>query len=94
MVDHKLRKDSSVEALKVKKYLKLKNINLKILKLKGKSKCKHSSFARKKRYEILFNKCKIDKINSILTAHHKDDIYETFLVGYWGVLGRKDFHPF
>ena len=37
LVDHKLRKDSSVEALKVKKYLKLKNINLKILKLKGKS---------------------------------------------------------
>ena len=79
LVDHKLRKDSSVEALKVKKYLKLKNINLKILKLKGKKpNANIQSFARKKRYEILFNKCKIDKINSILTAHHKDDIYETF----------------
>ena len=79
LVDHKLRKDSSIEALKVKKQLKLKNINLKILKLNGKKpNANIQSVARQKRYEMLFNECKIYKINSILTAHHQDDIYETF----------------
>ena len=36
------------------------------------------SLARQKRYELIFNQCKKHKINTILTAHHQDDFYETF----------------
>jgi len=79
LVDHGLRHGSGREALLVKKQLKLKNINLKILKWKGlKPNSNLQSIARQKRYEILFNECRKYKINTILTAHHKDDLYETF----------------
>ena len=36
--------------------------------------------ARLKRYELLFKKCKNYKLNKILTAHHKDDLYENFFM--------------
>jgi len=79
LVDHGLRQGSAREALIVKKQLNLKNINLKILKWKGlKPNSNLQSIARQKRYEILFNECRKYKINTILTAHHKDDLYETF----------------
>ena len=79
LVDHGLRKNSSKEAIEVKKQLKLKYINLKILKWKGKKPNSNlQSLARKKRYELLFKECKKTNIKTILTAHHQDDIYETF----------------
>ncbi len=79
LVDHGLRKNSAKEAIHVKKELKLKKINLKILKWKGKK--PHSNLqskARQSRYALLFSECKKYKIKSILTAHHQDDLYETF----------------
>ena len=79
LVDHGLRKDSSNEANLVKKQLRSKNIDLKILKWKGeKPNSNIQSLARKKRYELLFKECKKSNIRTLLTAHHKDDIYETF----------------
>ena len=79
LVDHKLRKDSTNEAQLVKKQLKLKKINLKILTWRGKKPNSNiQSLARQKRYELLFNECKKHNINTILTAHHQDDFYETF----------------
>ena len=79
LVDHGLRKGSAREALQVKKLLSLNNINLKILKWKGaKPHSNLQSIARKKRYEILFRECKKNKIETIVTAHHQDDLYETF----------------
>ena len=79
LVDHGLRKDSNNEAKNVKKQLYSKKINLKILKWTGaKPSSNIQSIARKKRYEILFNECKKYKIQTILTAHHQDDVYETF----------------
>ena len=79
LVDHGLRKDSSKEANLVKSQLRLKKINLKILKWKGKKpKSNIQSIARKKRYELLFDKCKKSKIKTILLAHHQDDFFETF----------------
>ena len=60
IVDHKLRKESSDEAKKVKKLLKTFNINSEILSWNGKKPKKNiQSIARKKRYELLFSKCKI-----------------------------------
>ena len=79
LVDHKLRKDSTNEAQLVKKQLKLKKIDLKILTWRGKKPNSNiQSLARQKRYELLFNECKKHHINTILTAHHQDDFYETF----------------
>ena len=79
LVDHGLREESAKEAKLVKEKLKLNKINLKILKWKGKKPNSNiQSLARKKRYELLYNECKKYKINTILTAHHQDDVYETF----------------
>ena len=79
IVDHGLRKNSTTEALQVKKHLKLKKINLNILKWKGKKPNSNlQSLARQKRYSLLFNECQKNNIKTILTGHHQDDLYETF----------------
>ncbi len=79
IIDHGLRKESATEAALVKKKLKSKNLNLKILRWKGKKPLSNlQSLARQKRYRLLFNECKNSKINTILTAHHQEDVYETF----------------
>ena len=81
IVDHKLRKESSDEAKKVKKVLKAFNINSEILSWNGKKPKKNiQSIARKKRYELLFSKCKKYKINNLLLGHHLDDLYENFFI--------------
>mgnify|MGYP001289578752 CR=1 FL=1 len=79
LVDHQLRKNSGQEALFVKNQLKLKKINLKILKWKGKKPTSNlQSLARKKRYELIFKECKKKNISIVLTGHHQEDVYETF----------------
>ena len=80
-IDHKLRKDSKKEALFIKKTLKKYGVNLSILKWAKKTKLNNiQEQARIKRYELLFKKCKNYKLNKILTAHHKDDLYENFFI--------------
>ncbi len=80
-IDHKLRKKSNDEALIVKKTLKKFGINLSILKWVKNGKLNNiQERARLKRYGLLFKKCKDYKINKILTAHHKDDLYENFFI--------------
>tara|TARA_Y100001970_G_scaffold27252_1_gene33162 strand:- start:7211 stop:8281 length:1071 start_codon:yes stop_codon:yes gene_type:complete len=79
LVDHGLREGSSSEAKLVRQHLYQKKINLKIIKWKGKKpKSNIQSLARKKRYEILFTECKRLNIQKVVTAHHQDDVYETF----------------
>jgi tRNA(Ile)-lysidine synthase len=81
LVDHKLRKDSSLEARQVQMYLKKFSINLNILTWKGiKPKKNIQSIARNKRYELLINKAKKYKINNILLGHHLDDLFENFFI--------------
>ena len=81
LVDHKLRNNSSVEALFVKNLLKDFSINLDILKWNGKKpKNNVQSIARKKRYNLLINQSKKFKINNILFGHHEDDVYENFFI--------------
>ena len=80
-VDHRLRKESTEEAKKVKKLLKILNINAEILSWVGKKPKKNiQSIARKKRYDLLFSRCKKYKINNLLIAHHLDDLYENFFI--------------
>ena len=81
LVDHKLRTNSSVEALFVKNLLKDFSIDLDILRWNGKKpKSNIQSLARKKRYNILINQSKKYEINHILFGHHEDDVYENFLI--------------
>ena len=79
LIDHGLRINSEIEAKLVKKQFKFKRLNLKILKWRGKKpKSNLQSLARQKRYNLLFAECKKSNIETILTAHHQDDFYETF----------------
>ncbi len=80
-VDHKLRKESSLEAKKLKFLLKKFDINCKILKWNGrKPKSNIQSIARTKRYNLIYNECRKSKINFIFIAHHIDDLYENFII--------------
>tara|TARA_Y100001958_G_C21135499_1_gene475679 strand:- start:66 stop:1094 length:1029 start_codon:yes stop_codon:yes gene_type:complete len=81
IVDHKLRTGSTNEAKLVKKTLKLHSINAEILTWKGKKPLKNvQSIARKKRYNLLFDKCKKLKIKNILLGHHSEDLIENFFI--------------
>ena len=81
IVDHKLRKESTEEAKQVKKILNDLNIKSEILTWHGKKPTKNiQSLARKKRYDLLFSKCKQLKISNIITGHHLDDLFENFFI--------------
>tara|TARA_Y100000389_G_scaffold47067_1_gene42129 strand:+ start:123 stop:1163 length:1041 start_codon:yes stop_codon:yes gene_type:complete len=81
IVDHRLRKESSIEAKTVKKILKKINLNCKILIWKGKKPTKNiQSLAREKRYSLLVDHCKKNNINNLLVGHHLDDLSENFLI--------------
>ena len=81
IVDHKLRKNSTLEANFVKKNLKKFSINLNILTWHGtKPKNNIQSTARKKRYNLLVNQAKKFNIKNILLGHHLDDLFENFFI--------------
>ena len=81
IVDHKLRGESTDEAKQVKKILNDFNIKAEILTWNGKKPAKNiQSLARKKRYDLLFSKCKQFKISNLITGHHVDDLFENFFI--------------
>ena len=81
IVDHKLRKESSKEANKVKKILLDFDIKAKILTWNGKKPSRNlQAQARKKRYELLFLECKKFKISNLIIGHHFDDLFENFFI--------------
>jgi tRNA(Ile)-lysidine synthase len=81
IVDHKLREESTSEAIKVKKILNTYNIKSEILTWYGKKPTKNiQSQARKKRYNLLFSKCKKLKISNLVIGHHLDDLFENFFI--------------
>ena len=81
IVDHKLRKDSSSEAKTVRNVLKKINIDCKILPWNGKKPSKNmQALARDKRYSLLVNECRKNKIKNLLLGHHLDDLSENFLI--------------
>ena len=80
MIDHGLRKNSSLEALHVKKILKKKGINLIILKNKIKITNNIQKKAREARYSLLEKFCIKKKAKTLIVAHHQDDQVETFLI--------------
>ena len=81
IVDHKLRKNSTTEAIYVKGLLKKIDANLTILTWIGKKPNSNiQSVAREKRYSLLTKKAKKLKIKNILLGHHKDDLSENFFL--------------
>ena len=81
IVDHKLRSESTKEAKLVKHTLKKFLIDAEILTWQGKKPTKNiQSLARKKRYDLIFARCKKLKINNILLGHHVDDLVENFFI--------------
>ena len=81
IVDHKLRKESRLEALKVQKILKDKKIESKVLKWKGQiPKSNIQKNARNMRYELISKYCLKHKIKYLITAHHLDDQIENFFI--------------
>ena len=81
IVDHRLRKNSKLEAKDVQKKLKNFSIKLNILTWKGKKPKKNiQSIAREKRYKLLTDEAKKYKINYILLGHQLDDLFENFFI--------------
>ena len=101
IVDHKLRKESTNEAKKVKKILNIIGVKAEILTWNGKKPTKNiQSISRKKRYELLFSKCKKFKITNLVTGHHIDDLFENFFIrmirgsGLKGLISFKKYKQF
>jgi len=81
IVDHKLRKESTLEAKRVKKVLSKIDIQCTILNWNGKKPTKNiQATARDKRYSLLTYECKKNNIKSLLLGHHSNDLFENFLI--------------
>ena len=81
IVNHKLRKESSLEAEIVKKVLKKIDIECKVLNWNGKKPSKNiQAVARDKRYSLLAIECKRNNIKNLLIGHHLNDLFENFLI--------------
>jgi len=81
IVDHKLRKESHKEALKVKEILRKGKIPSRILSWAGKTpKSNIQKNARNIRYSLISNYCLKKRIKYLLTAHHNDDQIENFFI--------------
>ena len=81
IVDHKLRKNSTLEAKYVQKQLKNFSVHLDILTWNGsKPKKNIQSIAREKRYKLLVKEAKKYEVKNILLGHHLDDLFENFFI--------------
>ena len=81
VVNHKLRKESSLEAKTVKNILNKIDVKCEILEWNGKKPSKNiQAIARDKRYALLANACKKNNIKYLLLGHHVNDLFENFLI--------------
>ena len=91
IVDHRLRKNSTLEAKIVQKKLKNFSVKLNILTWSGKKPRKNiQSAAREKRYELLTDMAKKYRIQNILLGHHLDDLFENFFIRILRGSGLRD----
>ena len=94
-VDHKLRSNSSKEAMQTKLQLKKYGINCQILTIKPfKNLSNLQAKARERRYGLIFQKCEKNNINFVLTAHQKNDLYENFFIRLLRGSGLKGLSSF
>ena len=94
-VDHKLRINSTKEAILTKKKLKNFGIICDILTWRNnKTSSNFQAKAREKRYELIFQKSLKNKVNLLLTAHQKNDLYENFFIRLLRGSGLKGLSSF
>ena len=91
IIDHKLRKESTIEAKNLKYKLKQNfEINCKILSKKIVKINKNiQSYARDLRYDLFFEECHKQKIDYLILGHHKDDLIENFFIRFLRGSGLK-----
>ena len=91
IVDHRLRKDSTIEAKNLKYKLKQNfKINCKVLSNKIVKINKNiQSYARDLRYDLFFKECNKQKIDYLILGHHKDDLIENFFIRFLRGSGLK-----
>ena len=90
IIDHNLRKQSGIEAQKVKIILTKHKIRAKILTWKGKIPKSNIQFnARNIRYFLLNNECKKWNIKNLVLAHHESDLIENFFIRLFRGSGLK-----
>tara|TARA_B100000965_G_scaffold127799_1_gene106349 strand:- start:127 stop:1149 length:1023 start_codon:yes stop_codon:yes gene_type:complete len=98
LIDHGIRKNSSLEAKSVKKLLQKYHIKLNILTNRKKIEKNIQSKARIIRYDLLTSFCIKKKIKIIFTAHNFEDQVETFFIrlsrgsGLQGLSSMKQSH--
>lgn len=81
IVDHGLRPESQREAEETRRYLAAHAIPAEILSWKGEKPVSNvSEAAREARYTLLTGWCNVHGVSHLLTAHHRDDQAETFLL--------------
>ena len=91
IIDHKLRKESTIEArnlkYKLKKNFKIKCkvLSKKIIKINKNL----QSYARDLRYKLFFEECNKQKIDYLILGHHKDDLIENFFIRFLRGSGLK-----
>jgi len=94
-VDHKLRPTSTKEAFQTKQKLKKFGIICEILTWKNNKDFSNlQAKAREKRYELIFKQCLKNKVNLVLTAHQKNDLYENFFIRLLRGSGLKGLSSF
>ena len=95
IINHKLRKESTNEANKVKRILLKEKISSKILTWKGKIPKKNiQAIARKIRYELLLRESNKYGIQNLILGHQNDDLIENFLIRLFRGSGLKGLSSF
>ena len=77
--NHKLRKESYLEAVFTKKLSKKFNLNFKILNWDN-EKPKKCNNVQSQTFKVIIDFCKKQKIITLMTAHHHNDSLETYLM--------------
>ncbi len=80
LINHNIRKNSLLEAKKVKNLLKKEHIKLKIISNKKKIDKNIQGLSRNVRYELLSKYCFKNNIKTLITGHNFEDQVETFLI--------------
>ena len=94
-VDHKIRPASTKEAIQTKKQLKKFGILCEILTWKNNKKFSNiQAKARENRYKLIFKQSLKNKVNLVLTAHQKNDLYENFFIRLLRGSGLKGLSSF
>jgi tRNA(Ile)-lysidine synthase len=79
-VDHKMRQNSSKEAILVQKMLENTKISHKILTFDEAPKKNIEANLRNKRYELMAKFCHQNQIEHLFVGHNKNDVAENFLI--------------